>query len=295
MPGKAAYQSDKLREKKRRQRIWRFVLTIVGAMVVLGALVYWSGHTFFRINQLIVNDLQYIERADAELVIKEQLEGRYIGLFARANSFIFPRREIERALQESFPSIKDVDADFRGRKVIRITIEEYEPVARWCDIAVTPAPRLAHVEEEEQASALPQIPESRNGQTCYYMNSNAVIFTEAPAADLEQYVTFYGYITNDPLRDTYVSPEKVGDLLQLIKLIRRVQIVGQEVWTTTGEVFAIVTEPGTKLYLDSEDDVVSVFSNLQTVIDRDAINAAQFANINYIDLRFGNRVFYKLR
>lgn len=295
MPPKGQYQSAKLRERKRKQRTWRIILYVVGFAVLLGAVTYWSGHSYFRIQQLIVNDLEYINRPDAELIVKEQLEGRYLGLFARSNSFIFPRREIERHLKEAFPSIKEVDADFRGRKTIRITIDEYTPIARWCDVAVTPAKKLEHVAEERQQDAIPQIPDGRAGATCYYMNEQAMLFAEAPAADLEQFTTFYGAITADPLRATYTTPDQVTQLLQLIKLIRRLQITGTEVWTTTGEVFAIVTEPGAKLYLDSQDDIISVFSNLQTVIERDAINTAQFKNIEYIDLRFGNRVFYKLK
>jgi len=169
-------------------------------------------------------------------------------------------------------------------------------VAVWCDIPVTPAVILEHVDEAGDVTAsLPQIPEDRTGSNCFFLNEQSVIFAQLKGSVPEGMVTFYGKIIKDPLRQTYAPYKEFTDLLDFTRLVRRLEIVITEVWTTGGEAYTFVTQSGTQLHIDSEDNLVEVFANLQTVIDRDAINKAQFGNIKYIDLRFGNRVFYKLR
>lgn len=288
------FQSDKLREKKRRLRKFKCIVGAIVFVLLLAGVTYISHHPGLRVQQLIVSDLTYTDRAAIELLIKEELEGRYLGLFAKSNSLFVPRSSIKRKISEQFPAVQSVNIDWRGRQVIAVKVSEHSPVARWCDTPVTPAAVLTHESEKEVAPALPQVPNDRSGSRCFVVNAQGVLF--APTTDVSTgMVTFYGTITTDPIRQQYSSPAELQMLLDFARLVRRLEIVITEVWTTTGEAYAFVTESGTQLYVSADDDVVSVFTNLETVIARDAINKAQFANIAYIDLRFGNRVFYKLR
>ncbi len=290
------FQSDKLKEKKRRKRTITSVVYVVLFVVLLGGLTYFSHHPKFRIEQVIVSDLLYTDRAAVELTIKEQLSGRYLGLFSKANSFMLPRRSIARSIMDQHPAVHDVDVDVRGLRVVAVRLTEYAPVAKWCDTPVTPATTLAHAQEEEVEGALPQVVTDRNGVNCFLVNDKAIVFARSPQnQEVEGLVTFFGRIVEDPIRQSYTDEEQFTDLLDFTRLLRRLEINVKEVWTTNGEAFALVTEPGALLYIERDDSIVDVFTNLQTVIDRDAINKAQFANIAYIDLRFGNRVFYKLK
>lgn len=294
MQAPARFQSDKLKQKKRRLRKFKSIAIAVLFVLLLGGATYVSHHPGLRIQQIVVSDLTYTDRAAVELLIKEELDGRYLGIFAKSNSLFFPRGSIKRRISESFPAVKSVKTDFRGRQVIAVQVTEHSPVATWCDTPVTPASVLNHVPEKEVVPALPQIPQDRSGTRCFAVNEQGMIFAPI-AAPVGGMVTLYGKLTADPIRQQYTTKEELQTLLDFTRLVRRLEIVVTEVWTTTGEAYAFVTEPGAHLYVSSRDAAVDVFTNLETVIARDAINKAQFANIAYIDLRFGNRVFYKLR
>lgn len=292
----SVYQSQKTRDKKRRKKNISVIVWVVVSVLTLGLLVYLSHHPAIQIEKVIVSDLQYTDRTDVEKIINQQLNGQYIGLFSRANTVIFPRNQIVRTVKQAYPAIKDISFEWRGSKSIAVRITEHAPVATWCDTPVTPAPALTHAESENIAGALPQIITNASGEQCFFVNEDGFIFAPVKQPEKAQgLVTLYGNLITDPLRKTYTNKKTFTHLLDFVRLARRLEIVITEIWTTTGEAYAFVAQPGTQLYVDSEDDVVEVFDNLKTVIERDAINKAQFANIKYIDLRFGNRVFYKLR
>jgi hypothetical protein len=293
------YQSQKLKERKRKRRVWKGTFYTVLFVVLLGGLTYASHHPAFRVEQIVVNDLTFTDRAAVELAVKETLEGRYLGLFARANSLTLPRRAIAHRITRDYPAVASVDVDMQGLHGVSIEVREYAPVAKWCNTAVTPAPALVHDDGETVAGTLPQPTNARTGDQCFLLNSEAVVFAPMPsvttAAVPADLLTFFGRITSDPLRQQYTSRTRFEDILAFARLVRRLDIVVTEAWTVNDEVYALVTQPGAQLFIDATEDLGETFTNLDTVIKRDAINRAQFANMLYIDLRFGNRVFYKLR
>jgi len=298
---KRRYQSERLVEKKKKRRIIISSLSVLGVILIVWGISFLSSHKIFHIEEVQINELRFINSEEVDVLVKGKLEGKYIWLFSRSNSVIFPRSEIEKGIKEKFTSVKRVDTDFRGFHTIKINIIEYDPVARWCDTSFGTAPEIKHEgnaeleETDVSESSIPDVQKNTGAANCYFLNENGVVFVEEPELHTGVYVNFFGLIEGDPLGKGFATKNKFKELLDLTKLIRRLDVSAKEVWTKTGEVYAIVTESGAKLYIDDEDDVVSIFRNLETVISQDAINKAQFENIEYIDLRFGNRVFYKLK
>ena len=122
-----------------------------------------------------------------------------------------------------------------------------------------------------------------------------MVFAKAEYDKNSDVIKAFGFIKSDPLKQNFSNEKTFKNLVEFVKLLRRLNITADEIWTNDGEVYAIVTKEKVKLYVDGGGDILEIFDNLETVIKRDAINQAQFANIDYIDLRFGNRVFYKLK
>lgn len=289
------YQSATLRQKKRKRRTQTWALYTVLFVLLLGGFTYASHHAAFRVEQIVVNNLTYTDRMAVELAIKETIDGRYLGLFAKTNTFTLPRRAIRSRIMRDHPAVEHIAIDVQGLHTVSVEVREYTPVARWCATPVTPAPSLVHDDGVTVTGTLPQVTISRTGDECFVLNADAVVFAPAVDAVPADLITFFGAITTDPIRQQYTSPARLRDLLAFARLVRRLEIITTEVWTSNGDVYAFVTQPGAQLYVDATEDLGETFTNLETVMKRDAINRAQFANILYIDLRFGNRVFYKLR
>ena len=280
----------------------RIILIIIVSVsiFIFSLVVYLLNANFLSIQQIIVDEVEYSNRNDIELAIKEKLDGKYLGIFSRSNALIFSRTQISREIKTKFPSIKEVDVDLKGLTTISVELEEYISTALWCDIPVTPANTLTHDVDEngseiEKVSVIPQVVNSITNSNCFFVNDEGVIFSPTKFDSNNDVIKTFGKITSDPIRQAYADKKTFNELIEFSKLLRRLNIVADQIWTTNGEVYAFVTKERVKIYIDSESDIVSMFDNLDTVMKRDAINQAQFSNIDYIDLRFGNRVFYKLK
>lgn len=286
------YQSPRLRDKKRKQKKIKLILYSVLFVIFILFFIYISNSDFFKVRKIIVSDLKFSNRSEIENLVKTNMEGSYLGVFSKSNIFLINRQKIKREIKSKYSSISSIDIDNKGLNTINIELEEFSPSAKWCDVPVTQTVNPSHV-NDQSISVIPQILNNYSAN-CYLMNSDGVIFSED--LNLEgDFIKTFGYILSDPIRQNFSTPKTFKDLIDFVKLLRRLNIEANEIWTTNGEVYVIVTKEKVKIYIDNQDDIVSVFNNLQTVIERDAINQAQFNNIDYIDLRFGNRVFYKLK
>jgi hypothetical protein len=266
------------------------------AVIVL-FFIYITNADFLRLQKIVVNDTLYAERNEIENIVKTELEGRYFGLFAKSNSLIFSRGRISRAIKTKFASVEKVNINLKGLTQIEVEIKEYVGSSIWCDTPVTPANTLVHDDEagEDKFSAIPQIVSNLGDSKCFFMNEDGMIFAPTDYTNDSEIIKTFGFIKTDPLNQNYSTPKTFKNLVEFVKLLRRLNIVADQIWTTDGEVYAIVTKEKVEIYIDGSESVVSTFDNLETVMQRDAINQAQFSNIDYIDLRFGNRVFYKLK
>jgi cell division septal protein FtsQ len=257
-------------------------------------LIYITNANFFRIQKIVVNEVEYSDRNEIELSIKESMEGRYFGLFAKSNIFILPRKKIYREVQNKFPSVKNINLDLKGLTEISVELEEYKAGSLWCDIPVTPASGLVH-EDGTRDSDIPQVVSDVSKASCYFMNEEGIIFAKTSYDSNPDIIKTFGKIISDPVRQSYTDKKTFENLVEFTKLLRRINLSSDEIWTTNGAVYAFVTKENVKIYVEADSDPAKNFENLETVIKRDAINQAQMSNIDYIDLRFGNRIFYKLK
>lgn len=269
MFNKSKYTSKKFKERKKKILVRKIIIFSILFILLISGTVYLSKHPSMKIEEVVVDGEKFVTKDEIQKIIFEETQGDYWFLYSKSNSFIYPRGIIKERIFNDFPSVKKVNLDFVNNHKIKIEIKEYEPVARWCNDSEKPE--------------------------CFFLNEDGYVFVKEPLIYSGEFVTFRGFIEGDYLRSVYISKDKFQSLEDFIKLVRRLDIHVVEVRSEDAHVFYLTTKSGAKLVIDGEDGVEDTFDNLKTVIERDAINKAQFQNIEYIDLRFGNRVFYKLK
>lgn len=264
---KKKYRSNKLVERKARIVKIRLIIGVIFVAILFAGSIFFLNHKSMHIENILVEGQKNVQKEKVESIIRDSLEGRYLWMYSRSNIFFYPRRVIKDNLFEEFYSIENIDLSFVNNHTVRVEISEFSPIAMWCS------------EEKE----------------CYFINDQGLIFVKEPLIHTNQFIKYFGGIDGDPLGQIFISYKYFRDLQDFVKLLRRLEIEVSSIEVEKDEVFNVITKTGAKIIIDSEDSVLNMFDNLQTVMNRDAINKAQFGNIEYIDLRFGNRVFYKLK
>lgn len=281
--------SPRIEDMKRKRRNRRRRIAVMLAVLfisLVGALAYFSSHHNVTINHIKVEGTQIINAPEVESYVMDGLSGRYIYLFARSNSFIYPHDKIYKGLIESFPRIETLAISRNKLNTLEIKISERSGAYLYCGADV------------------PKV-KSEVGENCYFINNDGYIFDKAPYFSGNVYFKYYSTLPIDtsPLTQ-YVFPTDRFHLL--MRFVDSVTSLGFE------PIYFTVESDGThSLYLNNksglttpkvifklEDDLTSIFDNLSTAMGKSEfareINS-KYDTLLYIDLRFDNKVLYKFQ
>jgi len=260
------YKSSNLIKRKKKVLRLKIIGLFVLVILIIVGLAYLSNSSSVKISAVYINDTTFFDKKEIEKIVKEGLQGSYLIVFSKDNVLLFPKNEIEAKVKNFSKAIKKVSISLGGLQTISVQVEEYKPAAVWC-----------------------------NDTNCYYLNEAGLVFDKAPANYDKNLVQFHDWIHDDPTGKNYTDPETFQKIITLVNLIAKVPLKVVSINTEDGLTFNLHTDVGTRLFYEINDNPEDVANNLNTVLEKDAINRAQLNNIDYIDLRFGNKVYYKIR
>jgi hypothetical protein len=280
-----AYRSSKLEQKKKKKRIIKIILAVILSISIIFLLSYYSKHPKVVINNIIISENEFV---DDELVLKtveEILSRKYVWLFAKSNFLLVPRDQIKREILETQKSISEISIKVKQINNLYIEIVEHAPVAKWCGADIT------------------------KKNECYLINEQSLIFAKENSINPKIVPIFHSTISmenkientvdgsqqTDVINMEYMDGEVFKNILTFVKNLNQFEITPTYISTEDYETFAVRAMSGPYLLIDKRIEPNEVLSNLQTVIEIEEINKAQFKNLEYIDLRFGNKVYYKIK
>ncbi|MCB9806074.1 hypothetical protein H6775_02850 [Candidatus Nomurabacteria bacterium] len=264
------YHSSKFAQRRKKILIWKISLSVIFIILIVWGTSSLSRLSSLQISNVVVQGDNFINKEEVKSRVEEHISGNYFLGYSRSNFLLFPRGHIKDDIKNQYSALKNIQLNLSGTHTLKMVLDEYQPKALWC-----------------------RRTESRN---CYLVNEDGLVFLPEPLINEYDFFEMYDVISEgDILGQSYVSADFFHSIIKFEELLSRLEIKFKKIETEDGHTFTLTTGEGTRLIFDVDDNVVDIFDNLQTVIDQDAINKAQFSNIDYIDLRFGNRVFYKIK
>ncbi|MHB1086631.1 MAG: cell division protein FtsQ/DivIB [Minisyncoccota bacterium] len=264
-------RSSPLRTKRRRARALVAALAFVATAVLAYGVHLISYAPPLSIQKIEVTGVKKIEPTIISSYVDSLLNDGSFHYLSRRNIFLYPKNVIEQGIIASFPRVKSARA-YRpsaiGQNLV-IAITEREPFALWC------------AAEDD----------------CYALDEEGFVFTTAATTthgDFATAYTFTGDIEGAPIGQKLI-PGQLPSVLALLRIFQqetnlvptRVDILPeQDFWVTVGQDFYV------KASFGQEPETLA--RNLELVLSSEALRE-RIAEIEYVDLRFGNRVYYKMK
>lgn len=237
----------------------------------------------WRVDIINVVGANTVSSDDIRDVVKEKITGNYFFVYARENSYIYPRREIERALLGKFPRLVGAHAVRIDAHTISIEVSERKPYALWCG---------------ENASAKLEL------EGCWFIDDKGFIFDKAPVFSTGVYMQVYGKIenknTDDPIQGVlpYERFDMVNSLSQMIRA--DVGVPRSIVLKDDGEAELVIHSStrypfmaGVVIRFNNADSPAVLMKNLLASIPvQFPDNLVLKKKLLYIDMRFGNKIFF---
>lgn len=262
--------------KKMERRKWiRLSIFIAILIIFISIPIYFFRTSRFLISVIEISGNSVTPSEDIQFTVNENLEGNYFFIFPKSNIVLYPKKTIAAQLIDTNPRFKSVDMKITGPRSIKVYVKEREPYAEYCQ----------------------DISDQNSPIGCYFMDKTGFIFSEAPAFSHGVYSIYGSNPTlENPLRMVYMEEPKLTLIEPFIKSLAEVNLY-PKVFLLKGDEYHLILSNGAVIMWKAEEDLEKVKSNLESFLRDPSFKkgSGELDNVLYIDLRFGNKIFYKFR
>lgn len=268
---RAVLGESSIRTRRRRRRVRIAAALFLFILLLLLGAISLARASFLRIQTIEVSNTQSIAASDLKQLVLEKLQGSYFFVFPKNNALLYPKKAIVAKLLASYPSLKSVAIDLENFKTIVVAAEERRPEALWCS-DVSPS------------------------SACFFLDEEGVIYAQAPAYSAPVYDVYLGTASGESLPRQFLLPGQFPALSAFVKAVQEdtnipVEYVSIDVHNdvrvrfTNGFVLLFVLG-------DAEGDAYERFT---LALQSEPFKNRKLSNFEYLDLRFGDKLYYKLR
>lgn len=274
--------------KLRRRRRKIFAIKIFGGFLLLIGFVFllsWlSKMSAIQIVEIKVSGNSAVGENEIKKLIEEETSKKYFGLFSKNSRFLYPNDQIEEKILNDLKEIEKIEIKSRGLKALTVSVEERKPNSVWC------ADKDGNAENKN----------SENTNSCYFLDKEGMIFSKAPDFSGGTYVHYYGLIgTSTPIGKIYFSSVKFKEINSFLNSLKGLGVIISEFHAETENDYEIYLENGSRIIFDDKQPFEKTLANLESILGEIGIgkglSTSSSVKLDYADLRFGNKVFYKTK
>lgn len=310
---KAARDHIKSSKKiKRKKIINTFSLFLLVFLVFFDLFGKISQVDRFLISQIKISGNNIIKTEDILKIAKEELSGRYFMMFPKNNFLIYPKGSIKKAISEKFLRVENISVENNYNSELDIVIEEKEPVFVW-----SPIKNKGRFYMDKDGLIFSEAPE---------LSPGVFLEIEGGISNNENPLSYMGkkIIDSDKLDKIIKFKNEAEEIVKKefspVNYVRSVSLLEWDdlslnfsgenghawniLFVGRGNTPTGLPSSGDGVLKTKQDDtdvdleasLVSTARNLEVVLSSpsfksDAAKANSF--LDYIDLRFGKKIFYK--
>lgn len=290
---RSKYNSSKLAKKKRRILIFRLILYPIFFITLIIGLSFFSHSDFLTIKQVKVVGAKNIEQKNIKDIVENEIEKPFLKIFSRENFILYPKSRIKALLYDEFKRIAKLDVDLKGFKILEIEVSERAPKAIWCENeAEVLDEEISEPKENDSYKIITQ-------ESCFFVDKFGYIFDSSPIFSGDSFLRYEGkLIAKEPIGSYFFLERNALKLEKFLSLLGQLDTKPVRVIKNSSDEVIVVLENGTELILSFDSDMEEIFQNLATLVSEPTLrmkSSSLFSNFQYIDLRFGNKLLYKLK
>jgi cell division septal protein FtsQ len=268
------YRSPEVQEQRRSfAKRMTLIFGILTILIIVGV-VFLLRMDSIQIKETNIEGVSIIDKKEVEDTVRGTLSGNYLWLIPKSNTFLYSVNKLNNLLVQKFPGIYSLDVGREGFGKVYVKIVERKPETLWC--------------QDNGDEALPW---------CFFVDSTGVVFAEAPYFSGNVYFIYKGKLNQEnPMGAQIFTKQDFSIFVSFIKQAGSklgLDIVGVEL-KDVGD-FDLLLSSGTKILLNKNISYDDMYNNLDAVFKSQQLSSSTLSTLDYIDMRFGNKVYYKAK
>jgi hypothetical protein len=268
---KVILETPNRRKRKRRRRVRIILLIAVLVLLLIAAIFGFFRIPALQVKEVVVTGASEIDATELRTIAEEQSSGNHYFFVPKRFALAYPGEAIEKIILERHKEISAVEVRVRGGNKVEIIIEERTPEAVYCSVS------------------------------CYYFDGNGLVYQEATTTN-----AFIDYVIFRDIRPEFQASSSLGShplaadtFKEIKKFSNRLTDLGlhlKEVSIETGDNMSVSTREG-RLVISTKESLEAQYEFLKTALSQSIFKNpdGSIRNFGYIDLRFGKKIFYKLK
>lgn len=234
--------------------------------LVVAAVWYSTRLASLTLVEVSVSGGETVDLSEIEQVTQSALEGAYAGIIPRRFAWFYPKGDVLAKIN-TIPRVYDIEVQRDGGTRLIVTFNEYSPAGLWC--------------------------QSTAGTDCVFINNKAYAFDQAPQLSGDSLVRFVRLGEQTKIGESMLESEQYTALWALIDLLtQRSLYVSHIEFDQVGDAFIGLVGGGElKILISAEPE--QTINNLDAILQSPDFKHLEPGNFQYIDLRFGEKVFVK--
>ena len=261
-------QTPRRRRRRKEVYIWRTIILSIFFLIVSGITIGFFHLPFLQVREVAVTGTNEVDPALILEKVSSHSSGSYYLVIPKTFILLYPQKQIKEDVLASFHDIDSVEVKIRNFIDIEIAVRERETFAQYC-IA-----------------------------DCFVFDNTGYIYKQA-ASSSEQYVTFRDarpeYASSSPLGTYPLRSEIFKEVESFSKNLAPIGLHLEEVVIGVNDTINIRTREG-NLIVSYREPLAEQLDILRTALGEPLFRYPDGAirSFNYIDLRFGKKIFYRL-
>ena len=261
-------RSPRSARKEHRRKSRKILFFSVLFLLATGGIIYTFSRPEFRITSIEVIGSGRVSAERIQKSVREGMSGTIFGFIPKSHTFFFPKDSLSKSLKKEFPIFSSVSLSLQNLAALRVIVHEREPKALWC------------VSTKE----------------CFFVDKTGFVFAPAEGGTEQMYYRFEKEAASSPIGTKVVDPTKFSQMFRFLKDLEQKGLNPERMLLNEHDEVEVTLRGGTRLLLkDGEYDLA--LSNLETLLGQDGLLSKKGGelSVDYVDLRYGNKIYYKPR
>jgi cell division septal protein FtsQ len=255
----------RIRKKKSIFRNRFFWLTLLILILLGGAVYLLLFSPYLQIKQVQISGNQKIKTQELEYLIEQKINKRIL-TFPTRSIILVNLKNIEKSIVKNFPLVSQANLERNLPDGLILKVEERIPIFVW----------------------------SKDSGPIFYVDKEGIAFEELSEGSSLLRIRDQQFRLEVNLGKKVMEKEMV-DFAQQTKseVEKKLGVFPREILILEDRITVLTNKPW-QIYLDPKEKAEKQIFNLSLAWEKE-IPPEKRGNLEYIDLRFGNRVYYKYR
>ncbi len=286
--------------------IWQGLLG--GLFVGIIWIIFFS--PVFRIKEVNITGNESVSQEEINQTLKTVFEKRFFLIFSGDNIIFFNEEEAEKLLLEKNLYFENVKVKKIFPNLVKIEIKEKKAKLAWCQIIQKENPKNSENEMEEIEIDNSEDEDKISEQSqCFWVDEAGIAYSQTPPLkdlkmSLDSFKKEHILILKEKnkklvkfvkLGTKVANPEFINSVLCVSETLSSavdLKVVDFETPGAASRELHVTTSEGWKIYFDTSRNIKSQVDALANVL-REKIKEKERENLEYVDLRVKDRVYYK--